>query len=44
MMEKKFYDMYFRSNEMNSNEIINKFDGFYNGINIIKIRIINKIK
>ena len=36
--------MYFMSNDMNSNEIINKFDGFYNGTNIIKIGIVNKIK
>ena len=30
------------SNEMNSNEILDKFDGFYNGINVIKIIIIKK--
>ena len=31
--------MYFMSNEMND-----KFGGFHNDINVIKIRIINKIK
>ena len=29
---------------MNSNEILNKFDGLYNDVNIIKIGIANKIK
>ena len=29
---------------MNYNEIYCKFDGFYNGTNIIKIKIVNKIK
>ena len=31
------------SNEMNSNIIFNKFDEFYNNINVFKIRIINEI-
>ena len=34
--------MYIILNEMNFNEIVNKFDGFYNDINIIKIKIINE--
>ena len=33
--------MYFILNEMNYNKILNEF---YNDINIIKIRIVNKIK
>ena len=32
------------SNEMNSIKILDKFDGFNNGTNIIKTRIINEIK
>ena len=32
------------SNEINSYEIINKFDEFQNDINIIKMKIINEIK
>ena len=36
--------MYFMSYEMNSYEILDKFDGFQNDINIIKIGIVNKIK
>ena len=32
------------SNEMNFNEIFNKFDWFYNDKNLIKIKIINEIK
>ena len=36
--------MYFKPNKMTSSEIINKVDGFYNGANLIKIRIINKMK
>ena len=36
--------MYFRSNEINSNEIYDKFDRFHNDINIIKISIVNQIK
>ena len=31
------------SNEMNSSEILDKFDRFQNNMNIIKIKIINKI-
>ena len=29
---------------MNYNEVHNKFDGFYDNINIIKIKILNEIK
>ena len=36
--------MYVMSNEMNSNEILNKFDRFHNDTNIIKTRIINEMK
>ena len=36
--------MYFMSNEMNFSEILNKFDGFQNGINVIKIGIISEMK
>ena len=36
--------MYFMLNEMNYNEIINKFNEFHNGINIIKIEILNEMK
>ena len=36
--------MCFISNETNFNEILNKFDRFYNDKNIIKIRIINKMR
>ena len=32
------------SNEINFNKIHDKFDGFHNGINIIKIKIITKVK
>ena len=32
------------SNKINSSEILDKFDEFHNGINVIKTRIINKIK
>ena len=32
----------FRSNEMNANKSINKFNKFHNNINIIKIKIIMK--
>ena len=35
--------MYFMSNEMNSNEILDKFDGFHNSINVIKTIIINEM-
>ena len=35
--------MYFMSNKMNFNKILDKFDKFHNDINIIKIIIINKI-
>ena len=31
------------SNEINFSEILNKFDEFYNDINVIKIGIVNKI-
>ena len=31
-------------NEMSFSEILNKFDEFYNDINIIKIRIINEMR
>ena len=31
-------------NEINYNEILDKFNEFYNIINIIKIKIVNKIK
>ena len=30
-------------NEMNSSAIINKFDGFHNGTNVIKTIIINEM-
>ena len=36
--------MYFIPNEMNFNEIIDKFNKFYNDINITKTKIINKMK
>ena len=36
--------MYFRSNKINSNKIYDKYDRFYNDTNIIKIKIINKMK
>ena len=32
------------SNEINFNKIIIKLNGFYKDINLIKIKIINKIK
>ena len=35
--------MYFRPNEINSNKIHDKFDGFYNVTNVIKIKIINEM-
>ena len=31
-------------NKMNFSEILNKFDEFYNDINVIKIKIVNKMK
>ena len=33
--------MYLKPNEMISNKIYGKFDGFYNNTNTIKIRIVN---
>ena len=36
--------MYFKSNEINSSEIHYKFDGFYNGTNVIKIKTVNKME
>ena len=44
MLEWGWYNIYFRSNEMNSSKIHAKFDGFYNDINVIKIKIVNKMK
>ena len=35
--------MYSMSNEMNSSEILNKFDGFHNSINVIKTKLVNEI-
>ena len=35
--------MYFMLNKINFSKIFDKFDKFYNNINMIKIRIINKI-
>ena len=32
------------SNKINSNEIIDKFDEFHNGINVIKTKVINEMK
>ena len=32
------------SNEINSNKIYDKFDGFYNDINVIKIKIAHEMK
>ena len=36
--------MYFRSNEINYSKIHSKFYGNYNDVNVIKIKIINKMK
>ena len=36
--------MCFISNEMHFNEIFDKFNEFYNDINVIKIRIVNEMK
>ena len=36
--------MYFISNGMNSNEILDKFEGFQNGTNVIKIGIVYEMK
>ena len=36
--------MYFRPNEINFNIIHDKFDGFHNVTNAIKIKIINEMK
>ena len=36
--------MYFMSNEMNSCNILDKFNELQNDIDVIKIRIINRIK
>ena len=36
--------MYFMSNEINLSKTYDKFDGFYNDIHMIKIRITNKRK
>ena len=38
------YNVYSMSNEMNSNQIFDKFNRFYHDTHIIKIKIINKIK
>ena len=35
--------MYLMSYKMNSYEILDKFDGFQNIINVIKIEILNKM-
>ena len=32
------------SNEMNFNEILNKFNGFHNDINVTKLETVNKMK
>ena len=40
----KNYNIYFRINKINSNKIHKKFDKFYNIMNIIKLKIKNKIK
>ena len=36
--------MCFMSNEINSNEIFDKFDGFYYITIVIKTKIVNKMK
>ena len=36
--------MYFILNEMNFSEILDKLGGFWNNINVIKIKIINEMK
>ena len=38
------YNLYFKLNNINSNKIMNEFDRLWNWINIIKIKITNKIK
>ena len=35
--------MHFISNELNSNEILNKFDKIHNDSNVIKIEIVNEM-
>ena len=35
--------MHFILNEINFSEILDKFDRFQNGINVIKIEIVNKM-
>ena len=39
-----FYNMCLRVNEVNSNEIFDKFNKIYNYTNVIKIQIISEMK
>ena len=34
----------YQINEINSSKILDKFDGFHNSTNVIKIRILNETK